>query len=116
VARLREQLADARDFEDGCGAGSVVESAGTGRDGIVMRGEEDRRAGLCAIEARQHVLDCAAVALFIAGETGLHGWRVTGTGKLVEDAAADYLVLGAARGMRDAVADQAIENFTGAGG
>ena len=38
VARLRKRFADARDFEDGCGAGSVVESAGTGRDGIVMRG------------------------------------------------------------------------------
>jgi len=58
----------------------------------------------------------AAVALFIAGETGLNGWRVTGAGKLIEDAAADYVVLRAAGGMRDAVADQAIENFTGARG
>ena len=56
-------------------------------------------------------MDRAAVALFIARETGLHRWRVTGAGEFVEDAAADYIVLRAARGMRDAVADQAIENF-----
>src|SRR5580704_11524764 len=36
VARLRKGFADARDFEDSCGAGAVVESAGAGRDGIVM--------------------------------------------------------------------------------
>src|SRR5271170_5664824 len=38
VARLRERFADARDFEDGGSAGAVVESAGTGGDGIVVRG------------------------------------------------------------------------------
>ncbi len=41
VARLRERFADARDFEDGGGAGAVVECAGTGGDGIVVRGQEN---------------------------------------------------------------------------
>jgi len=35
---MRERLTDARDFEDCGGAGTVVESAGTGGNGIVMRG------------------------------------------------------------------------------
>ncbi len=38
VAGLRERSADARDFENGGGGGTVIESAGTGGDGVVMRG------------------------------------------------------------------------------
>jgi hypothetical protein len=54
--------------------------------------------------------------LFIAGETCLHGGRITCAGKLVEDASADYIILRAAGGMRDAIANKAIENFAGARG
>jgi hypothetical protein len=116
VPGLRERFANAGDFEDGCGAGAVVKSAGTGGDGIVVRCEQNCRAGLRAVEARQDILDRAAVALFVAGESGLDCWRVPGGGELIEDAAADYIVLRASGGMRDAVAHEAIENFTGARG
>jgi hypothetical protein len=105
VARLRERLADARDLEDGGGAGTIVESAGAGGDGIVMRGEKNCGAWLCTVETREDILDRATVALFIAGETGLHSWRVAGAGKFGEDAAADYVVLSTTGGVRDAIAN-----------
>jgi hypothetical protein len=54
-------------------------------------------------------LDRSAVALFVAGETGLDGWQVTGVGELIEDAAPDHIVLRAAARMRDTVADEAIQ-------
>jgi hypothetical protein len=81
-----------------------------------MRCEQNCRAGLCAVEARQDVLDRAAVASFVTGESGLYRGRVAGAGKFIEHAAADDIVLRTAGGMRDAVAHQAIENFTGARG
>src|SRR5277367_2530969 len=117
VTRLRERSADVRNFEDGGGAGAIVERAGAGGDGIVMRGEEN--CGPCrlrAFEARQDILDRAAVALFVAGEASLYRGQVTGIGKFVEDAAADYVVLRAAGGMGNAIADETIQDFAGTRG
>ena len=68
------------------------------------------------IEAREDVLHRAAVAELIAGETGLHDGLIAGSGKFIEDAEADYVVLRAACGMRDAVADETVQYFAGARG
>jgi hypothetical protein len=76
-----------------------------------MRGHQDARAGLCAVEMRDDILNVAAVAIFIARETGLNGGLIPEIFQFGEHARADDVILLSAAGMRNAVADQTPENF-----
>jgi len=77
----------------------------------LLRGHQDARARLCAIEMRDDILNVAAVAIFIARETGLNGWLIPEIFQLGEHTRADDVILLSAAGMRDAVADQAAKHF-----
>ena len=115
VARLGKSFQSAGNFKDGGDACAVVGSAGTGGDGVVVAGEKDGSAGLAASETRDDVVDIGAVAGFVARKAGMNFRGVAVLREEGHDALADVVIGRAAGGMGRAVAENGLQDGTGAG-